>query len=182
VLQVRPYRPSDFDRVRPWIGDPGSSPWPPYAPRPSDGEVRRLLDGDDQPNLARFAMVVREGRAERVVGEVQYRHSMPVFPPGVFGLGVVVWNPADRGRGYGTEAQRQLVDRLFEHERGRRIQAETHPRNTAERRVLERLGFTAEGVLRDYFDAAEDLGDLVMYSLLRREWTERRERERGAGR
>lgn len=170
MVLVRPYRPFDFEAVRPWIGDPDASPWPPYAARPSDDAIRRLLGGDPDPNVARFAIVVREAGAERVVGEIQYRHSIPVLPDGVFGLGVVVWNPAERGKGYGTEAQRQLIDRLFEHEGGRRIQAETHPRNVPERRALERLGFTAEGVIRDFFDAPDDLGDLMMYSLLRREW------------
>jgi RimJ/RimL family protein N-acetyltransferase len=136
-----------------------TAPFPHGGPVHSDDDVRTMVSGDDAPHVARFAVEV-DGR---VVGEVQYRHGLPIFPPGVFGLGVVVWDVADRGNGYGREAQRDLVNVLFREHGARRVQAETNPRNHAERRCLEGLGFTPEGTMRAYFAGEDGLGDLVMY-------------------
>lgn len=56
--------------------------------------------------------------------------------------------PHLRGQGIGTEAQRQLVDYLWQHTRVERVQATTDPANIAELRCLEKIGFTVEGILR----------------------------------
>jgi RimJ/RimL family protein N-acetyltransferase len=53
-----------------------------------------------------------------------------------------------------------------------RVQAETDPQNVAERRALEAIGFTAEGVLRRYVEGEGDLGDLVMDAMTRDRWEE----------
>jgi RimJ/RimL family protein N-acetyltransferase len=166
MLLIRPFRPEDHDVVHRWIGDPVAVGSFPPGVRPNDEEfVRAMVGGQTEPNIVRFAVEV-DGR---LVGEVQYRHGRPQLPAGVFEIGVGIWDPGDRGRGFGLEAQRQLVDRLFREEGARRVQAGTDPRNLAERRCLESLGFTQEGVLRGFLDAP-DGGDIVMYAVLADEW------------
>jgi aminoglycoside 6'-N-acetyltransferase len=81
-------------------------------------------------------------------------------------LGVVVAEPL-RGKGIGTEAQRQAVAYLFAHTRAERIQAWTDAGNLAEQRVLDKLGFTREGTLRDAQWRAGAWHDQVLYSRLR---------------
>ena len=54
-----------------------------------------------------------------------------------------------RGHGYGTEAHRLLVRYLFAHTTVHRIEAVTEVSNAGERRVLEKAGFTREGVMRE---------------------------------
>lgn len=56
--------------------------------------------------------------------------------------------PTFRHRGFGTEAQHQLVDYLFSHTRAARLQAYTDLENEAEQRALQKAGFGREGVLR----------------------------------
>jgi RimJ/RimL family protein N-acetyltransferase len=169
TVTLRPYRPADYGIVRRWIDDPViTGGFPTAAPLHGDDEVQAIVHDQRRPNHDRFAIVV-DGR---VVGEAQVRHSPPVFPLRVFGLGITIFDPADRGHGYGREAQRVLTDELFRERGARRVQAETDPQNVAERRVLEAIGFTAEGVLRRYFDGEGDLGDLVMYAMTRDEWEE----------
>jgi len=169
TLTLRPYRPADYDVVRRWIDDPViTGGFPTAAPLHGDDEVQAIVHDEHRPNHDRFAVVV-DGR---VVGEAQVRHSPPVFPLRVFGLGITIFDPADRGNGFGREAQRALTDQLFREREARRVQAETDPQNIAERRALEAIGFTAEGVLRRYFEGEGDLGDLVMYAMTRDEWEE----------
>ena len=78
--------------------------------------------------------------------------------------------PWERGKGYGSEAVLLITDYLFLHKDIGRIQAETHPANTASQRVLEKAGFRREGVLRRTFFSRGVWRDTAMYSLLREEW------------
>ena len=78
--------------------------------------------------------------------------------------------PGARGRGYGTEAVQLLVDYLFLHKDIGRIQAETHPANAASRRVLEKAGFSFEGLIRRSFFTRGVWRDTAMHSILRDEW------------
>lgn len=84
------------------------------------------------------------------------------------GIGLL---PEARGHGYGTRAQRLLVDYLFRHTAAHRIEAETEVDNVAEQRSLEKAGFTREGVRRGVGFRAGHYRDLVMYSVLRTEVT-----------
>ena len=59
--------------------------------------------------------------------------------------------PEERCKGYGSEAVQMMVDYLFLHKDIVRIQAETHPDNLGSQRVLEKAGFTKEGIIRRSF-------------------------------
>jgi len=48
--------------------------------------------------------------------------------------------------------------------------AETHTRNAASARVLEKLGFVREGTLREDCVVDGEVSDSWVYGLLRREW------------
>ena len=51
-----------------------------------------------------------------------------------------------------------------------RITAATGPDNAASRAVLERLGFTYEGHMRDHVFTNGDWRDSVLYAVLEHEW------------
>ncbi|MDP2317073.1 MAG: GNAT family protein [Pseudomonadota bacterium] len=74
------------------------------------------------------------------------------------------------GRGVGTEAVRHLVDRAFGGTSLRRLVAYVHDQNEASCRLLARLGFAREGVLREHYVIGGQPADEVVYGLLRREW------------
>ena len=92
----------------------------------------------------------------RVIGEAQHWNARGSMPAGVFEIGIMLWDPKDRGRGLGREAQRRLVDLLFGEQGAFRVQAGTAPSNRPERRCLEGLGFTEEGTLRGFFGDLPD--------------------------
>lgn len=98
---------------------------------------------------------------------------------------VVVWNgigklatiayslkPTERGKGYGTEAVQIMVDFLFLTRDVPCIQATTHIKNVASQRVLEKVGFKREGILRKRFYIRGKWNDQVVFSILREEWKE----------
>ena len=72
-----------------------------------------------------------------------------------------------RGRGYGTRAQRLVAEYLFAHTQLNRVEAETETGNVAERRALEKAGFTQEGILRGACFRDGQWRDMVVYSMIR---------------
>jgi RimJ/RimL family protein N-acetyltransferase len=85
-----------------------------------------------------------------LVGDVQARAPKRAFPPGVCEVGITI-RPDLRGRGLGGQGLAAFVELLVAEHGMARIQASTAVGIEAMRRVLERLGWTFEGVLRDYF-------------------------------
>ncbi|WBP89415.1 GNAT family N-acetyltransferase [Kitasatospora cathayae] len=75
--------------------------------------------------------------------------------------------PGARGRGIGTKAHRLFVDYLFAHSPVMRLEAETETGNLAEQRVLEKTGFTREGVQRAQTFRDGEWRDVLLYGLLR---------------
>ncbi|WP_206958025.1 GNAT family N-acetyltransferase [Trinickia acidisoli] len=71
------------------------------------------------------------------------------------------------GHGYMSEAARAAIDCGFDVLQLHRIEAEIDPRNTASARVLERLGFVREGLLRERWIIDGEISDGEIYGLLR---------------
>ena len=98
-------------------------------------------------------------------------HGMTrIWPTAVFAacaLASFALLPEARGVGHGTQAQRLLARYLFAHTTAHRIIASTEVTNRAERRALEKAGFTAEGIARGVGWRDGQWRDGVTYSLLR---------------
>jgi RimJ/RimL family protein N-acetyltransferase len=75
------------------------------------------------------------------------------------------------GRGYAQEALRLAFEHAFAVLQLRRIEADVDPRNHASCRLLERLGFLREGLLRQRWTVAGELQDSAIHGLLRGELT-----------
>jgi RimJ/RimL family protein N-acetyltransferase len=166
AVTLRPFRADEFDVV--WearkLRESPTSPITPGAKRSIQRQIERsgrLYDG-----FLKLAVDV-DGR---LVGEIDARCPANAFPPGVFEVGIELYAEADRGCGYGAEAVRQLVDRLFAREGAERVQASTAADNTAMRRVLEKLGFGYEGTLRAFMPADGGRDDYVLYAVTRPDW------------
>ena len=78
------------------------------------------------------------------------------------------------GRGLIAEAGRAVLRYVFAEYAVERVQARVFAGNDASERVLQKLGFSREGVLRSLVLRRGRHWDIVMYSLLRGEWEERR--------
>ena len=74
------------------------------------------------------------------------------------------------GQGYATEAVRKIIEFAFQN--GivgpvNRIQAITVPANIASEKVLEKLGFEKEGLMRQYGFWKQSFHDMNLFSLLK---------------
>ena len=74
------------------------------------------------------------------------------------------------GQGLMPEALQILIQYGFEEMDLNRIEATTHTENQRSQRVLAKLGFQKEGLLREYYCQDGIYNDQVQFSLLRTEW------------
>ena len=80
-------------------------------------------------------------------------------------LGRAYW-----GRGFMQEALAALLGCAFATMGLRRVEAEVDTRNLSSARLLLRLGFTKEGLLRQRWVAKGEVKDVEIYGLLSHEW------------
>lgn len=164
MIRLRPLTESDLPLL---TGD--DAPLDSFGPR----AARTAVPGCDLNEPGGLAVVDEAGEVlgnvswiwQRWGPNVQSRNPM-------IGIWLAV---VGRGRGAGTEAQRQLVDLFFRHTTVNRVEAYTAVENVAEQRALEKAGFTREGVIRgaQWRDGA--FRDGILYSVLRVDWGRGRE-------
>ncbi|MDN7876089.1 GNAT family N-acetyltransferase [Burkholderia aenigmatica] len=68
--------------------------------------------------------------------------------------------------GYMREAASAVIDHAFGTLRLNRLEADIDPRNAASSRLLERLGFAREGLLRERWIVGDEVSDSALYGLL----------------
>jgi RimJ/RimL family protein N-acetyltransferase len=161
LAKLRPVQQSDLRELARLLWDPdapGEFQW--FGFRMATArEIERRWHDDGLIGETSFLTVERD---DGCAGWVTWR----VLPSGNVEIGIALF-PEYRGRGIGTEAQRQLVQYLFDTTPVHRIQAGTEIDNMAEQGALTRVGFHREGVLRGAAFRSGRWRDGVMYGIVR---------------
>jgi ribosomal-protein-alanine N-acetyltransferase len=74
------------------------------------------------------------------------------------------------GKGFMAEALKVFMNYGFEDMNLNRIEATTNPKNERSKKLLNRLGFVQEGILRQKYRFRERFSDEIIFSMLRSEW------------
>jgi RimJ/RimL family protein N-acetyltransferase len=159
-VSLRPLRTDEFEAA--WEARLDAVPSvQPILPKRDDLWARFARSGILQDGKLDLAIEV-EGRC---IGEIQtYLPPGRALPPGAFEVGIAIYARSMRGRGYGTEAVRLLVDWLFAEAHAIRVHMPTVPDNVAMRTVLERLGFATEGTIQELDQ------EFMLYVVTRASW------------
>jgi RimJ/RimL family protein N-acetyltransferase len=132
---------------------------------PTRSEIRRRIERSGRLWRARIDLAIDAGG--RPIGEIQARTGWSHgFAPGVFELGIEIWDRDLRGRGHGSEAIGLITRWLFEEMHAARVQLSTSVENIAMRASAEKLGYEFEGTLKAYWprpDGGRD--DYAMYAI-----------------
>ncbi len=115
-------------------------------------------------SILRFARVEATGE---VVAQVNLHAINAMMKNAEIGYQV---DEAHQGRGYATEMVRSFIDDVFRETDLRKLIAYVAEENVASRRVLEKLGFQAEGLLREHYLIEGRPVNEVVFGRLRREW------------
>lgn len=96
--------------------------------------------------------------------------AIPTSDPYVTEVGYITVSNR-QGEGIAGECTAALISYLFEQENNRRVFAEIDSNNLASIALAERLGFKREACLREHERTHIGICDILIYGLLRREWT-----------
>jgi RimJ/RimL family protein N-acetyltransferase len=174
-LRLRPPEPADAAALLAVFADPAvtrywsSPPWTAIdqAEAQISADAADLAEGTAMRLAIVPAVPARAGADGPLLGTVSLFHLDPGNRRAEIGyaLGRPAW-----GQGYGQEAVRALVGHAFGALDLNRLEADVDPRNQASARLLERLGFRPEGLLRERWIVAGEVSDSAVYGLLRAEW------------
>lgn len=113
--------------------------------------------------------ITRHAKPDTLIGTVSLRRFMR-DRRAELGYWIVA---AEWGQGLTTEAAAAVVDFGFEQLALARIYAQVFAGNTASCRVLEKLGMVHEGIKRQHIRKGHTLIDVLLYGVLRDEWSRR---------
>jgi RimJ/RimL family protein N-acetyltransferase len=161
-LRLRPGVAADAEALHPAFADHELMRWWSNAPHASIEQTRADL-AQQAPEWRRWIITMKDD--DTAIGFVATGEKRQ---GNVSEIGYLLrreyW-----GTGIAAEAVTRLIDQLFA-EGQRRLFADTDPDNTASRRLLERLGFRLEGVLRGEWETHIGIRDTTLYGLLREDW------------
>ena len=176
-IQLRAFRPDEFEMVRAWFDDPRKVAGPQQQVDLSavGDQVVQSLQYSAEPGEAEGRFAIELLADGRVVGMIRY-FTTPLME-GMYAnyeIGYLIADLAERRKGYAREACLLLIDYLFASTDIRRVGASTLGANEPSARLLESLGFIHEGATRKAALVGGDWADYFWYGLLREEWTARR--------
>lgn len=117
-----------------------------------------------QKKLGLRLWIFEEASPYKIVGTVSFQNFMRnVYKSCQLGYKI---HKDYQGKGYATEAVKNACGIIFEEYDIHRIEALTMPSNEASKRVLEKVGFTYEGLARDKALIQDVWEDHQVYSLL----------------
>ena len=125
------------------------------------GQCERILKmGDRQWHLWDFI----ERSTSKVIGNGGFHNWMPKHERSEIGYRLYesYWN-----KGFMSEAIEKIVEFGFHKMNLNRIEAFVSPDNFASIRLVEKMGFQKEGVLREHYKMDEKTYDSIVYGLLK---------------
>jgi len=167
-VQLVPYLPEFLDRFMEWRNEPASIRHNPLITVSREEASRlRLAEGSDLKDPRPFESYRWFIQADgNIVGSVSIKNINTIMNYAEIGYGVAEqW----QGRGIATSAVGALVDKAFSESGLRKLIAFVHDQNFASCRVLDKLGFTREGFLREHYIINGRAENEVLFGLLRHE-------------
>jgi ribosomal-protein-alanine N-acetyltransferase len=161
TVNLRVVEREDLPVIAEWLNNPEFFN---YAPFPQRSMTEFGKQYDNLPSDSKWFVIEKKDGSK--IGFVYHESVGNQMEIGYAML------PAERNKGYGTEAITIIVDYLFLTKRIMRIQVTTELRNKASVEVLEKNGFKREGTIRKMEFVRGQWRDEYLYSILREEWKE----------
>eukprot|EP00130_Batrachochytrium_dendrobatidis_P008407 XP_006683282.1 hypothetical protein BATDEDRAFT_28827 [Batrachochytrium dendrobatidis JAM81] len=140
-------------------------PWGPNAEEDSKDFVNQVIKDSTQEPRKRYVFAIIYNESMVGAGEFNIRD----FTNKVGEVAYIV-NPNYWGKGIATEVATLLINFGLEQLKLHRIYATCDPRNVGSSKVLEKVGMTKEGRIREDLLIRDGWRDSLIYSVLEHEW------------
>ncbi len=167
-LILREFNPTDLEAVHEYASDPIVVRYMPFGPNTLE-DSKNFLDraitkqGKDPRTDLDIAIMLKS--SNRLIGGCRLNKVSKI--EGHIGY---ILNRKHWGNGYATEAAKALTRYGFNELDLHRVYATCDPENVASRRVLEKVGMTLEGRLRENVICHGEYRDSLLLAILRQEW------------
>lgn len=141
--------------------------WGPNTEEDSIGFVKQVMKDASQQPRKRFAFAVITKNNKQMIGAGEL--TIRDFNNRNGEIAYIV-NPDYWGRGIATDVATLLIDFGFTKLHLHRIFATCDPRNIGSSNVLEKVGMTLEGRIREDLFIKDGWRDSLLYSVLEHEW------------
>ncbi|AGZ43688.1 GNAT family N-acetyltransferase [Actinoplanes friuliensis] len=164
-LVLRRFRAGDAETLAAYRSSPDVALYQSWdAPYPLERAryaIESMAEADPaQPGWFQYAIETKAGKTH--IGDVGVNLNDNLLQAEI-GYTVA---PEHQGNGYATEAVRAVLNHLFRVQGLHKVAAECDARNEASARLLERVGFTREGHLRQHTWIKNEWTDDLLYGLL----------------
>ncbi|MDN4073984.1 MULTISPECIES: GNAT family N-acetyltransferase [Fictibacillus] len=171
-IRLRELRKTDWQDVHSYASQEITCRFQPWGPNTEEETLEFISQVIKDTKLnprTRFAFAVIEEKDELLIGVAEL--NIRDFTNKIGEIGYVI-HPAYWGRGYATEAGRHLLHLGYTVLNLHRIYATCHPDNEGSVQVLQKLGMTKEGVLREDLKMQNGWRNSLLFSILEHEWTD----------
>lgn len=174
-VRLRAVERTDLPQFQAWLNDPDvTEGLTHHLPISSADEERWFADIMTEPPEQRpLSVEVRVGEGWELAGNTRLFHLQWMHRSAEFGI--VIGDKSRWDQGYGTEALELVLTHGFDTLNLNRIYLHVYASNRRARRSYEKAGFAVEGTLRQAMFRHGRYVDIIIMSILRSEWNERRE-------
>jgi RimJ/RimL family protein N-acetyltransferase len=168
-VQLRAMRPDDVPALFALQSDPVGMRYWSYPPLTHVEQAREMFEKNERAARAGDCLpwAVALARDDAMIGtctlfaiDAKHRRAMIGYA-----LARSHW-----GQGYAQEALSLALAHAFGAMGLHRVEADIDPRNTASLRLVERVGFAHEGLLRERWLVGDDVQDSALYGMLARDF------------
>ena len=163
-LRLRPIKPTDAKGLHAAYGDPEAMRFWDSRPSRNVDETKRWIP-KSTPHFAMWAVLAKDGK--RFLGMVNFHARHAVHRR--VAIGYILAREHWR-KGFMHEALVPFIGYCFATLGCHRVEALIEPDNAASKALAEKLGFRAEGLLRDRLCVEREFRSVIMYSLFEDAW------------
>jgi [ribosomal protein S5]-alanine N-acetyltransferase len=170
---LRELRPTDWHGIHSYASLPEAcryQAWGPNTEEQSRAFCDRQIAAAAEEPRGLYALAITGGGGDAIIGMASLH--VRSFEHAQADISYIV-HPREWGKGYATDSALLLLELGFSELHLHRIYATCDPRNIASVRVLEKIGMTLEGKLRESMHIRDGWRDSLFYSILLQEWSHR---------
>ena len=167
-LRLREITQEDFQAVHEYASDPEAVKYMPFGPNTEEETrefISRNLKNQRERPRTEYGLGIILKDEDRFIGACGIHGVTEIQASIGYILARRYW-----GHGYATEAARALVYYAFSELGVHRVYAFCDPRNLASIRVLEKVGMSLEGRLRENMIIHGEYRDSLVFGILVDEW------------
>ncbi len=171
-IRLRDPRPEDAQRIYRWRAERAAREHQPITPIPVD-QLRLDLERTATNKLPDYSRDRFQWMIEQIMDRTPVGWITLSIRSWEHQIGEIGYTLSEdyQGRGYGTQAVEMVLDKSFFEAHLYRIEAKCSVHNRASAKLLEKTGFSREGIMRGYFNIRGERVDHYLYAILRTEYS-----------